>query len=87
MSITDDVPERAESKTEIAVVTEPVSHSSEEKAAAQVDATFAGLSKWQAMRKFWRPCMYCCMTIFGVVMDGYQGSLPGEWNTNTRVVV
>ncbi|WWC89878.1 uncharacterized protein L201_004806 [Kwoniella dendrophila CBS 6074] len=50
------------------------------------DTAFAGLTKMQAMRKFWRPCLFCLITAFGVVMDGYQTSLPGSVLANAGFI-
>ncbi|OCF31720.1 hypothetical protein I316_06527 [Kwoniella heveanensis BCC8398] len=58
------------------------SYAEAEKGKDEVDndhfTAFAGLSRYQAMRKFWRACLFCLVTAFGVVMDGYQTSLPGS---------
>ncbi|WRT67706.1 uncharacterized protein IL334_004678 [Kwoniella shivajii] len=47
---------------------------------------FAGLSRIQAMRKFWRACLFCFITAFGVIMDGYQTSLPGSVLANAGFI-
>ncbi|WVW82919.1 hypothetical protein I302_104933 [Kwoniella bestiolae CBS 10118] len=47
---------------------------------------FAGLSRIQAMRKFWRACTFCMITAFGVIMDGYQTSLPGSVLANSGFI-
>ncbi|WVQ72838.1 hypothetical protein IAR50_002399 [Cryptococcus sp. DSM 104548] len=47
---------------------------------------FAGLTKVQAMRKFWRACLFCAITAFGVMMDGYQTSMPGSILANAGFI-
>ncbi|WWD01250.1 hypothetical protein V866_008192 [Kwoniella sp. B9012] len=47
---------------------------------------FAGLTRFQAMRKFWRACTFCMITAFGVIMDGYQTSLPGSVLANAGFI-
>ncbi|TYJ58911.1 hypothetical protein B9479_000344 [Cryptococcus floricola] len=51
-----------------------------------VDTAFAGLNKMQAMRKFWRACLFCGITTFGVMMDGYQTSMPGSILANAGFI-
>lgn len=42
------------------------------------DTAFVGLSRLQSLRRFWRACFFCGVCVFGVLMDGFQYSLPGE---------
>lgn len=39
---------------------------------------FANLGKKETIKLFWRPLMYCGFALFGVMMDGFQMSLPGK---------
>lgn len=41
------------------------------------ESAFAGISKKEAIKVFRRPVMYCMFALFGVMMDGFQMSLPG----------
>ncbi|WWC69298.1 uncharacterized protein I206_103236 [Kwoniella pini CBS 10737] len=47
---------------------------------------FAGLTRIQAIRKFWRASLFCMITAFGVIMDGYQTSLPGSVLANAGFI-
>jgi hypothetical protein len=37
---------------------------------AAAETAFVGMTKLQAIRKFWRPSMFCYFCAFGVMMDG-----------------
>lgn len=39
------------------------------------ESAFVGMSRWQAMKVFWKPTLYCYMCAFSVVMNGYQDSV------------
>lgn len=41
------------------------------------ETAFVGLTRVQALRKFWRACFFCGFCVFGVMMDGFQVPLPG----------
>lgn len=34
------------------------------------ETAFVGLTKWQAIKRFWRAAMFCYFCSFGVMMDG-----------------
>jgi hypothetical protein len=42
---------------------------------AAAETAFVGMTKLQAIRKFWRPSMFCYFCAFGVMMDGSVQSL------------
>ena len=43
----------------------------------RMETAYVGLTKWQAMRKFWKACLFAYLCAFGVVMDGWENSFPG----------
>jgi hypothetical protein len=67
-----DVTEHVE-KTDIEAAAEAV------KASNVHETAYVGLSKLQALRKFWRASLFCYICAFGVMMDGYQNAFPGKW--------
>lgn len=49
---------------------------------AAAETAFVGMTKLQAIRKFWRPSMFCYFCAFGVMMDGsvqYLRPKKPEW--------
>lgn len=50
------------------------------------DTAFVGLSRLQSLRRFWRACFFCGVCVFGVLMDGFQYSLPGGVLANTGFI-
>ena len=42
------------------------------------DTSFVGLTKLQALRVFWRACLFCGICVLGAMEDGYQYALPGR---------
>jgi hypothetical protein len=42
------------------------------------ESAFIGLTRFEALKIFWKSTVFCLITTFGVVMDGYQTSLPGR---------
>ncbi|WWC88371.1 uncharacterized protein L201_003282 [Kwoniella dendrophila CBS 6074] len=49
-------------------------------------SAFVGMSRWQAIKVFWKPTLFCYMCAFSVVMNGYQDSLPGGLLANIGFV-
>lgn len=71
--------EGKDSKTDLALADhEAVLAEADHKDSRQLESAYVGLTRWQALRKFWKATLFCLITTFGVVMDGYQTSLPGK---------
>lgn len=51
------------------------------------ETAFVNLSKWQVVKKFWRATIFCYMCTFGIIMDGFQASLPGMWSASLIALV
>ena len=42
------------------------------------DTALGGLSRFQALKHFWWPILFCIMANLGTMNDGYQNQLPGK---------
>jgi len=52
-----------------------------------LETAFVGMSKWQAMRKFWRASLFCFMAAFAALLDGFQFSIPGKSHIQARFYI
>ena len=42
-----------------------------------LETAYVGLTKWQALRKFWRAGLFCFCASLAALSDGFQFNLPG----------